>query len=619
MDHDDAVLLVHSGRGARRVALTECLGAELAEQAEFDANRWIKALRNAEVGGQRLRDRFTHRGDSLWWFGELYFHKTRVINTIFRTIRAVEALVARDRPDRLEVVQATPEVSWLAGQVAKREHVACSGGGPAWAAAMAARLDVVLRAHAFVGGARIARWRTARPEVSAGVRVAGFVHAAFWRGDQEQYIGPVLRGLSRPEAGGSLALVGVGPGTTYRARSWHSRVQSLAGRGLESASFTPIDAFASAADLTPSRQIWRQRAVVLRELLNSDDLRRAAVIGGCDAWPLLTPVLAGVAYLQFPWSAHVMDQLGASLDALKPRVALTYAEAGGWGRALVLESRRRGIPTVGLQHGFIYRHWLNYLHDSDEMCRSALNPSDGGFPHPTLTLLYDMFAAEHLKTAGHFPESALAVTGSARLDALVEQSRALTAAEVDGVRRAVGAGPDQQIVLVASKFTQIRRVFPALVESVAGMPDVRLVVKCHPAETGDPYLALAKGVPNVTVAPATANLATLARAARLLVTVNSTAAIEAMVMDVPSLVLGLPNNLSPFVEHGALAGVAEGDPIGPALRALLTDDRARADLKERRMAFMARHAIVSDGQSAARAVAAILSLAAAGRDRCEVS
>ena len=62
-----------------------------------------------------------------------------------------------------------------------------------------------------------------------------------------------------------------------------------------------------------------------------------------------------------------MDEAGAALDALRPRVALTYAEAGGWGRALMLECRRRGIPSVGLQHGFIYRHWLNYLHEPDEM------------------------------------------------------------------------------------------------------------------------------------------------------------------------------------------------------------------------------------------------------------
>ena len=103
-------------------------------------------------------------------------------------------------------------------------------------------------------------------------------------------------------------------------------------------------------------------------------------------------------------------------------------------------------------------------------------------------------------------------------------------------------------------------MLPALVDAVAEMPDVRLVVNAIPPRPASRISALAKGVSNVTVAPATAGLAMLTRAARLLVTVNSTAAIEAMVMGLPSLVLALPNNLSPFVDHGALAGVARAIP-----------------------------------------------------------
>ena len=114
----------------------------------------------------------------------------------------------------------------------------------------------------------------------------------------------------------------------------------------------------------------------------SADLRRHAVIDGCDCWPIVREELAGIALLQWPWSARAMDEAGAALDALRPAVALTYAEAGGWGRALMLECRRRGIPSAGLQHGFIYRHWLNYLHEPDEMRPDPENPADAGFPAP---------------------------------------------------------------------------------------------------------------------------------------------------------------------------------------------------------------------------------------------
>ena len=128
-----------------------------------------------------------------------------------------------------------------------------------------------------------------------------------------------------------------------------------------------IEALAPLDRIAASRDVWRRRYAHRTALQNSADLRDASVIHGLDCWPLIREELAGIAVLQWPWSARAMDEAAAALEALEPSVALTYAEAGGWGRALMLECRRQGIPSAGLQHGFIYRHWLNYLHEADEM------------------------------------------------------------------------------------------------------------------------------------------------------------------------------------------------------------------------------------------------------------
>ena len=610
MATSDEAIVVEAGGRTRRVGLHEYLTADLAEQAERAAYRWIKSLRAIPIDGQVLRDRFTLRGDSLWWFAELYLHKTQVINKIFRTLLALDALVSREQPTRLAVERGDVALTLLARQVAAREGIRW-GGGAAFGGRSRWWTQAALdgRARAYRAGAWLARRSRTDGRRRAKVRIAGFVHAAFWREEEEQYIGPILDRLFASLPAGELALVGLGPRTSYRARTWRQRVSEFGGRAAAGARLEPIDDFAGPADVGPSRDVWRHRASVFSALCGSQPLRNAAVIRQCDVWPLVEPVLAGIAYLQFPWSAYVMDQLGASLDVLRPAAVVTYAEAGGWGRALVLEARRRAIPSVGLQHGFIYRHWLNYLHEPDEMQPSPDNPADMGFPYPTVTLLYDEFAAEHLRTAGGFPPEAVAVTGSARLDTLVTRASRLTSDDIEHVRHIAGARPGQHLVLVAAKFTQIRPVFRRLVEAVATMPDVHVVVKCHPAESGAPYLAMAAGVPNVTVAPGSADLAALTRAARLLVTVNSTAAIEAMVMGVPALGLALPSNLSPFVDAGAMAGVNDGEDLVPTLRALLADGERRESLDRGRAAFLARYGIRSDGQAAARAAAHVLRVA----------
>jgi hypothetical protein len=610
--HADDVIIVGDARGVRRVRLWDCLDAERAEKADRDANAWVKSLRHVAIEGLPFRERFTHRGDSLWWFAELYLHKMQVANRVFRTLLALEALVERERPSQIGADTSSPYVRLLARRVAERDGLVWIGGGRRLVPPWLTHVGIAARAHLFRAASAWARATKPAAPPARRAAVAAFLHAAFWRGREEQYVGPVLRELEAALPAGEVAFVGLGPETSYRARTWHHRLSGR--RRRDHAPRTMVESFASASQMEPSRGVWRRRGAVFAALAGSEELRRAAVIKECDAWPLFEPALMGVAYLQFPWSAQVMDELGAALDALAPAAVVTYAEAGGWGRALVLEARRRGIASAGLQHGFIYRHWLNYLHEPDEMAPAPGNAGDAGFPFPTLTLLYDDFASAHLQSAGRFPPAALAVTGSARLDLLVQRAGLVTVDDMERTRRAVGAEEGQSVVVVAAKFTQISRVFAQLVREAGDLPGVRLVVKPHPAETAAPYLSAAQGAGPVAIAPAGVDLADLTRIARLLVTVNSTAAIEAMVMGVPSLVLAMPNNLTPFVEAGAMAGVYEGHPIGPALRALLADDQARAELLRQSAAFMERYRVRSDGGAARRAAQAIVRLApGAGR------
>lgn len=607
------VLLVNTGDGERRVVLDDYLDAGAAERADRDANAWIKSLRHLEIDGAPLRDRFRVRGDSLWWFTELYFHKQRTVVDILRTVYALQALQVRERPLSLGVAHGDRTVRHVTREFARVAKVAWHGPAVAAREHWQGTLEAGWRGTFYAASAALRSIRpTERPVVGASpVRVAAFVHSAFWRPatDDESYVGPVLRELAARVGQDQLAIVGLGPATNFRSRTWPQRFREFLGRSPASVPFAHIRSYARRRDLGETRRVWAERSTVRRALLCSRALRGACVFQGCDAWPLIRTDLVGVSHMQFPWSARMMDEAAAALDLLKPGVIVTYAEAGGQGRALVLEARRRGIPAVGLQHGFIYRHWLNYRHEPDEMQPSTANPDDHGFPRPDLTLLYDQFAARYLVDDCHFPASSVGVSGSPKLDAFVDTARAMDEAARDAVRRSVGVAPGQHLVVVATKFVQIAPAFAALVAAVRDMPDVRLVVKCHPAETGDPYEHAAAGVSNVVVAPASADLAKLITAASLVVTVNSTAAIEAMPLDVPAMVVALPNNLSPFVDAGAVAGATANAEIGPMLRAVLYDVEFRAKLANGRRAFMEEYLPVPDGRAAARAADAIVRLA----------
>ena len=578
---------IDSGAGRRRVDLFSALDAADQERVHEEAYAWIKAVRHMRVDGLPFRSRFTFRGDSLWWFAELYLHKTQAINAAVRVVRAMERLVERERPHAIGCLDA--RYGPLVGRAAAAHGIRYQG--PAWRRG-ASLIGLDARAVRLAGAARLSRLRPG-PAPRGTATVLAFVHRAFWQagggdGGAESYIGPVLRALEARLGADGVRYVGVGPRTNFRARRWWD---VLAGGG--EGRVVPIERYAPAAAMRASHDVYARRHEIRRAMIGSADLRAHSVIRGVDCWPLVREQLAGVALLQFPWSARAMDEAAAALAAVAPEVAVTYAEAGGWGRALALEARRLGIPLAGLQHGFIYRHWLNYRHEADEMAPDASNSSDAGFPLPAKTLLFDDFAAAHLLGAGRFPPDAVAVTGSARLDELVAAVHALGPAERDDARRGAGAQDGQSLVVFAAKEREARAALPALVAAIRNMPAVQLAIKPHPAETAAVYGAVTAGAPNIRVLPADAPLPPLLGAAHGLVTVNSTVAIDALALGLPSLVIGLPNNLSPFVERGAMLGAASGEEIQKGLTRLLYDQEFRSRTESRRTAQRGGAAAVS--------------------------
>lgn len=624
-----AVRIERGGR-TETVDLDEFGAGAIAERAAETANAWIKSLRGLEVGGQPLRDRFTCRGDSLWWFAELYLHRQGVVTALAQAALALDALCAQASPAAIGTAGGDRVLAHLLPQIAARYGIAVL---PAPAAPDAhARLRTGVRSRLYTWAAMASHRLPARtPAIRRGGTLA-FVHSAFWRPQraeadrspeagaraevraadwkgEEGYIGPVLDALAGSRAA-PVQLVGVGPRRNFRARRWWHTLQPSWRAPTGGGAVVPVERFAAGNGLRESRAIWRARHAIARELRSSGALRDAARIAGCDVWPVVAEELSGVATLQFPWSVRAMDEAGAALDACRPRLALTYAEAGGWGRAIMLEARRRGIPSAGLQHGFIYRHWLNYRHEPDEMRPSPGNPADRGFPRPDLTLVYDGYAADHLRRAGSFPDGVIAVTGSPALDRLAAALGALGPEGRARVRAELGVAAGDAVALLVAKRAQLGRWLEAIAEAVRRQRGVWLIIKPHPAETAAAYDAAAPGAERVLLAPPQLGLPGLLAAADLVVTVNSTVAIDGSVLGVPALAVALPNNLSPFVERGMMAGVADVPALPARLAGALADPAVRAGLQAESRRFAEACGIRPDGASASRAAAALERLAA---------
>jgi hypothetical protein len=584
-----------------RIDLSSALSPDLRDAARVEANAWIKRLRLVPFDGRSMRERFTYRGDSLWWFTELYLHKGRRLDSAVSATLALDAARDQHAPARLIVETDDLVVQHVAEAFGRARGVSVEIRGTA------VNREKHGRDSYLIGlTARLSRLRPAHARPTRNSRVAAFVHTAFWRevedGDgpeQESYIGPALGAVARHVGADEIRYVGVGPRQNFRARRWWDPVTP----GSHTRPLvTPIERLSRRRDLRESLALWENRHTLARAVTSGDAIRGAAIFRGLDLWPVLRGELEGGALLQWPWSARAMDEAAAAINMLAPEVVVTYAEAGGWGRAIVLEARRRGVRAIGLQHGFIYRHWLNYQHEPDEMA-----PVDGdrGFPAPDQTTLFDGYAAAFLESTGHFPSSRLIVTGNPGLDRLTAKIGQVTDDERREIRASLNAA-DRPIVVLATKFTEARAHLPGLAQAVKARPGLQLVVKTHPAETPGLYTAPFDGMPTVHVTSATTDLGRVLSVASGIVTVNSTVGIDALSLRIPTLVIGLPNNLSPFVSAGVMLGATSDAEIGERLDALLYDEEARRRLAERASRFVAEHGMTSDGHAAERTAAAIL-------------
>jgi hypothetical protein len=617
----DAKFDIENESGCRQVQLSDYLTPADAELAETSAIKWIKALRSVQIDGSPLRDCFAVRGDSLWWFVEAYLYRSRVVASVFHSIFALDALIVTERPSSITFVGGDAIAARISKLVFDHRKISFRESRSTWSSLWLTRIRYRWRtftdpAIAWLQGVRGSR--QTRSSTSKGV--AAFVYTAFWKSNvtDETYLGPILAELADSVSPDELYVIGIGPRAKPKQRRWQDKVIELFDPSARELPLTPVGSFLQYCTDPSWLAIWKNRSRTLKAILLSEDLQRASVIRGYDVRSVFADEWFVLANIEFPWVARAMDQAAGALDSIHPKVVLTYAEAGGWGRALVLEARRRGIPVVAAQHGFIHRHWLNYLHESDEIKPSTRNPDDHGFPFPNMTLVYDRFTEQHLLQKGNFPVSAITTTGNPRLEAFIEEANRLTSHDIDIVREKVGAQPGQHIVLLASKYiSQWNPAFAALVNAAKVMRDVHLVMKCHPADPREPYEQLASEIPNVTVSDAQVSLSSLAVTARVVVTVNSTAAIEAMVLNVPVLTLMLPNYLSPFVDAGAMVGIHELSEIAPRLRELIEDEGARLALAEKRQLFLDNHMTVSDAGSASRAARVVLDHAQCSRAASE--
>jgi len=601
--------------GAPGRAVSDYVSGEDQDRIDEAAIAWTKAWGTRSVwDGRSIRELLVWKGVSLWWFAELFLHHSTSCPRYVRLIEGFCRVLEAERPDEVEAEGLPEEEAVLLGRTCTALRILFHGPARPRARALGLRMRrVSLRARMDVLKCAVTAGKTALagvpPAPAADARpLALFLsHAAFWRerrdpeggepAEYEHYFDRILPGV---DAAGDLraSVVAVGPRAAFRRRGVSDRLAEWARLHPEPGPYVHVNRFTSPRVLHEVRRAATLARRTWHALRRSAGLSEAFSHRGVGFADLAGPDLASTLLRQLPWAVRSYEEMTEALQATRPSVVCLYAESSGWGRAAIAACRAAGVPTVAIQHGILYPKYYSYRHGADE----------ADCPRPDRTAIFGESARKILVELGHYAPESLVVTGSAKFDDLLAAAARWDRAQI---RRRLGVGPAERLLIVASRYRSIRDThasigadFPALVRAVDSLPGVKALIKPHPAEPENAYAAdlRAAGAVRVRVLPPGADLMELLHAADGLVTVESLSAVEALVLGRPVVVLSMPTHLRELVEAGAALGVPAGEDPTAALRDMLFDEAVRARLGQARARYLRHVAQGVDGGATARIV-----------------
>jgi hypothetical protein len=438
-------------------------------------------------------------------------------------------------------------------------------------------------------------------------------HGSYWRKAPSYYTGRSkqldmywdrLIDELNGEAGSknsAITVLGVGPRTIHKRRGPLTKFKEFFLPLGDELPYAPIKCFSTfatyRATASASKAILKKR----KQFLNCPDLRDSIVYRGVNFFDEYYPDLKEMFILMLPWGIKIIEQALSAFEWLKPDAVCLYAEAGGYGRAVSYAAKLLNIKTLAIQHGLIFPHNYTYVHTQDEI----LGKTGAPYPYTDRFLLYDSFVKKILEGYGNYPPKTMEVTGGHKMDNLLALKKT---ADPKQKKKELGLDDRDRFAVIASRFSEIGSAFPHIVKAIEEIPRLHLVVKPHQAELPEHYSDIAQrlSAKKVRIVSNKENLFDLMLAGDLLITVNSLAALEAILLEKPVMVVNLPNHLSVYVDAGIAVGIKSHSEILTALKKLFSE--SQQDLLKKQAEFSRKNAFKTDGLSGERIKAEIYAM-----------
>lgn len=308
----------------------------------------------------------------------------------------------------------------------------------------------------------------------------------------------------------------------------------------------------------------------------------------------------------FPYAVKCIEIAKNMIETEKPDLILLLYEYGYFGRCLIFAANMKKIPVIAIQHGVIHKHHKGYIYPTEYISKtgSVCSPF---CPIPNITAVYGSYHKDLLTTYSAYPKEKIVVTGQPRYDVLFNMDGKYSKEKFISK---YNINSKNKIILWTTQCHVIsdkenKNNFKAMFETLQNLKDVTLIIKQHPGE-GKKYTKMIKAALkdynlNIVITSKSSDIYEQLYVCDVMVTKNSTTAMEAVALNKPVIVLNLSGetDVIGYVTEGVALGVYNERDLTPTIEKLLKDD---SKLAENRDQYIEKYLYKIDGKSTERIV-----------------
>jgi hypothetical protein len=343
------------------------------------------------------------------------------------------------------------------------------------------------------------------------------------------------------------------------------------------------------------KRIWKK-------LRKSNDFKSSLKYKEIKLWPFLESrfkqIFSSACIYKY---VHLIETAKEIIEREKPNVIVMALETGYYARALTLAARKKGVPTIGIQHGVISPTNHAYVHKKITVSLPSLD-----CPVPDKTAVYGNYTKKILTKISSYPQGSVIVTGSPRYDLLYNMKKIFN--KKDFCKK-YGLDTNKKIVLITTQALNNKeekeKFLRNTVRALNEIKGVQIVIKPKPDENENFHKKILKEENiKATIILKNSNTYEAILACDLMMTVYSTTAIEAMILNKSVVIVNLtkePDQM-PYVRFGAAIGVYEVKELLQRVKQVLCDNAIKKELKIKMKKFVDEHAYKIDGKATDRVV-----------------